>query len=80
MKCGDMMKIPNCPNCRQKMLEIVYGRPSIETMEKAERGEVYLGGCMISYRNPKYHCNNCRRSYFKKLKSYIEEPNNWEDE
>ncbi len=71
---------PNCPNCGNKMVEIIYGMPDYETGEKAMRGEIYLGGCVISDHDPKYHCNNCRRSYFEDLKEYIEEPNNFEDD
>ena len=71
---------PKCPNCGNKMVEIVYGMPAPETFEKAEKGEVFLGGCMIEDDRPEYHCNNCRRNYSKDLKTYIDEPNNWEDE
>ena len=69
---------PKCPNCNSKMIEIIYGMPDSTTMEKAKKGELFLGGCMIEDENPKYHCNKCRRSYFDDLKKYINEPNNWE--
>ena len=69
-----------CPNCGKKMLDIVYGMPAPETIEKAKRGELFLGGCMIKDNQPEYHCNICRRSYSKDLKTYIEEANNWENE
>ena len=71
---------PNCPNCGNKMLEIVYGMPGSDIIEKVENGEIFLGGCMISECNPVYHCNNCRRSYFDNLKDYIDEENNFEFE
>ena len=67
---------PKCPNCGGKLLEIVYGMPDSETGEKAMKEELFLGGCMIDDDNPKYHCNVCRRSYFKNLKDYIDEENN----
>ncbi len=67
-----------CPNCGSKMVDIVYGMPPADIGEKAKKGELFLGGCMISDNDPSYHCNNCKRSYFKNLKDYIEEPNNFE--
>ncbi len=71
---------PRCPNCTNKMIKIVYGMPDTDTMEKAQRGELFLGGCVIEEFQPEYHCNKCRRSYNKNLDEYIEESNNWEDE
>ena len=73
-----MNDIPNCPNCGEKMLEIVYGMPGPEIIDDVEKGLVFLGGCMISDCDPVYHCNTCRRSYFENLKDYIEEENNFE--
>lgn len=67
-----------CPTCGKKLLNIVYGMPDTETIERAKREELFLGGCMVEDNQPKYHCNNCRRSYSRDLKSYIEEANNWE--
>ena len=52
--------------------------PSYEVGQKAMKGEVFLGGCIIEDDQPEYHCNNCRRSYSKDLKKFIEEPNNFE--
>ena len=66
-----------CPNCGGILLDIIYGMPDYTIGEKAMKGEVYLGGCMISGNDPIFHCNNCRRSYFKNLKDYIEEENNF---
>ncbi len=71
---------PRCPNCTNKMIKIVYGMPDTDTMKKAQRGEIFLGGCVIEEFQPEYHCNKCRRSYNKNLDEYIEESNNWEDE
>ena len=54
--------------------------PGSEIMEQVEKGEVFIGGCCIyDDEMPEYHCNNCRRSYTKDLKKYVEEPNNFED-
>jgi len=71
---------PKCPNCNNKMIKIVYGMPDTDTMEKAQKGELFLGGCVIEEFQPEYHCNKCRRSYSKNLDEYIEESNNWEDD
>lgn len=70
--------IKRCPNCNNKLLDIVYGMPDYTIGEKAMKGEIFLGGCMISDNDPIYHCNHCRRSYFKNLIDYIEEENNFE--
>ena len=67
-----------CPNCNGNLLDIIYGLPDYKMGEKAMKGEIFLGGCMISDNDPIYHCNTCRRSYFKNLKDYIEEENNFE--
>ena len=67
-----------CPNCNGNLLDIIYGLPDYKMGEKAMKGEFFLGGCMISDNDPIYHCNTCRRSYFKNLKDYIEEENNFE--
>lgn len=69
---------PKCPNCGSQMVEIIYGMPNSKTKEKAQKKELFLGGCIIGDKNPKYHCNKCRRSYFDDLKNYIKEENNWE--
>ena len=68
-----------CPNCNNKLIPIIYGMPDSDIGQKAMNGEVFLGGCMISDKDPIYHCNNCRRSYYDNLSDYIEEGNNFED-
>jgi hypothetical protein len=39
---------------------IVYGYPTSELFEVAERGEVRLGGCVIGNESPDYECRDCR--------------------
>ena len=69
-----------CPHCGNKLAKIEYGMVGHEIMEEVEKGEVYIGGCCIyDEEMPEYHCNNCRRSYTKDLKRYIEEENNFEE-
>lgn len=36
-----------CPKCGGKVVKIVYGEPSPELFEMADRKEVVLGGCCI---------------------------------
>lgn len=54
-----------CPICGGKVVPIVYGMPTGELEEKADRGEVVLGGCCIALDengrsiDPKWACINC---------------------
>lgn len=68
-----------CPECKGKLLDIVYGMPGPELFEKAEKQEVYLGGCCIDENNPKYFCPKCHREYFENLKDYIDEKLNFKN-
>jgi hypothetical protein len=50
-----------CPSCgsAEDTVPIVYGFPTEETMERAKRGRVVLGGCMVSSESPQWHCRRC---------------------
>lgn len=49
-----------CPSCRDRTLvPIVFGMPSYELFEAAERGEVVLGGCVLEEVNPTRRCTRC---------------------
>ncbi len=49
-----------CPKCdSEKVVPIVYGFPTDETMEAARRGEVSLGGCIIMGDDPNRECQDC---------------------
>ena len=41
------------------MLPIIFGYPMAELFEAAERGEVALGGCVVSGEDPTHHCAAC---------------------
>ena len=56
-----------CPKCKGKLLDIVYGMPGPDLFDKAEKGEVYLGGCCILENNPKYFCPKCHIEYFEDM-------------
>lgn len=46
-----------CPQGNtDSIIPIIYGLPTKETMERAERGEVALGGCIQDSAAPLYHC------------------------
>lgn len=62
----------NCPKCNGNIVEIIYGMPTSGTFEKVKNKELYLGGCEVSYNQPKYHCYNCDIDIYKDLKNYIE--------
>jgi hypothetical protein len=53
-----------CPECGSgNVLGIIYGKPSQELSEKAERGEVKLGGCVISRESPYNYCKDCKAEW-----------------
>lgn len=49
-----------CPACKQKTgVDILYGMPSHEAFEMAERKEIALGGCCIDVEGPERACTSC---------------------
>jgi hypothetical protein len=49
-----------CPSCRQKTgVDILYGMPSFEGFQMAERGEVVLGGCCVDLDGAERECIAC---------------------
>ena len=49
--------MPICPSCgSSNFIPIVYGRPSQEAIEKEKRGEIVLGGCIVSPDDNKFRC------------------------
>ena len=52
--------LPPCPRCgASAALRILYGYPTPEAFEAAERGELAIGGCMIGEESPDYECGAC---------------------
>lgn len=41
------------------MLPMVFGYPMPETFEAAERGEIALGGCVVTGEDPTHQCSAC---------------------
>ena len=54
-----------CPHCGGKVLRIAYGDPGPEMLEAANRGEIILGGCLISDESPDYACPDCGQTFRK---------------
>lgn len=53
-----------CPECGSvDVIPIVYGKPGTELMEQAERGEVALGGCILTGNDPAWHCPACEHRW-----------------
>ena len=51
-----------CPYCGGELIPIIWGYPSEDLLEKANRGEVHLGGCVIED-NTNFHCNGCEEDF-----------------
>lgn len=50
----------NCEICgSSSAVPVVYGMPSRPLVEKAIRGELVLGGCVIEERQPRWLCIRC---------------------
>ena len=53
-------RVVRCPKCKSKdIVPISYGYPTDETMDKADRGEVVIGGCCIGPSSPRQSCRQC---------------------
>lgn len=67
-----------CKTCGQRtVVEILYGFPTHEAGEAAERGELVLGGCCINVdgSDPEWQCTHCGQRY-----SRLEDPTGIESE
>lgn len=59
-----MVATPHCPECgSHDTREIVYGIPTPQLYEGAERGEVALGGCSMWTGDPRWRCVSCRHGW-----------------
>lgn len=54
-----------CPVCHKndQVVRIIYGYPSEKTMEDAEKGLIYIGGCIISNNSPKWYCKRDEKEF-----------------
>ena len=56
-----------CPSCKAKEgVNIIYGMPSPELFEMAERNEVVLGGCVMTEDQPERRCLLCSHEWLIK--------------
>jgi len=53
----------SCPTCGTRMIPILYGLPSPEMRESVERGEIKLGGCVVSGGDPEWWCPQCEEPW-----------------
>lgn len=51
-----------CPHCGAplKLVPLVFGYPTDETFERARRGQVALGGCLVGDDEPAWACSICQ--------------------
>ena len=54
---------PSRCRCGATPIPIAYGFPGGELVEAVERGEVHLGGCVVSWKNPAWYCPSCHRTF-----------------
>ena len=45
-----------CPFCGGKAVPILYGMPTFDAFQRAERGELAIGGCILSDDAPAWQC------------------------
>ena len=52
---------PRCPACgAADVVPMVYGFPSPDMLDAAERREIVLGGCIVDSDSPGWCCVACR--------------------
>ena len=55
----------NCPACDKTWVaEILWGYPNMNLIqEELDKGEITLGGCLITDNDPKWECNECHHRW-----------------
>ena len=57
-------KTIECPVCgSSETVEIVYGMPGLDLQDAYHRGEVALGGCVVSVGQPSHKCTQCEETF-----------------
>jgi hypothetical protein len=75
-KARVLRKGSRCPDCKgARLIPIVYGMPGSELVEQSERGEVELGGCVVTEvfdpvsgfisGDPELYCLKCEGQFFR---------------
>jgi hypothetical protein len=58
------MKKKTCPRRRSKnVIPIMYGYPTSEAGDEAEKGLIKLGGCCVSDDDPQWYCKDCKKEF-----------------
>lgn len=52
-----------CPDCGGELIPIVWGLPNDRLLKRAERDEIFLGGCCLPPNPPNYHCKKCDKEF-----------------
>lgn len=52
-----------CTICSHKMVDIVYGYPTPDLIEKAQKDKIALGGLRKSLEDPTHYCYSCHETY-----------------
>ena len=52
------IKCPSC-NISGHVVPIIYGMPNEKAIQKQDKGNAILGGCLMEEGAPKYHCKDC---------------------
>ena len=54
-----------CPVCKsdKNSIPVVYGKPSAAGIERAEKGRIKLGGCVVGQDSPKHYCKKDKQFY-----------------
>ncbi len=62
-----------CPVCGDTGIPIVFGLPDAELRHAEERGEVALGGCVVSEGDPDHQCGSCGHEWRAKVAKQLGE-------
>ena len=56
---------PKCPVCKRSggVVPILFGRPTPQAIEQAERGELVIGGCAIDADSMQWRCKKCDHEF-----------------
>jgi len=53
------------------MVPIVFGFPSPQTFEAADRGEVAIGGCLVTGEDPTHRCSACAQDVIVEARALL---------
>ncbi len=69
-----------CPRCGQQGLPIVYGNPTLDAVEQAQRGELILAGCLVQAGAPTHACQRCQHEWGRlQLSTWDQVDAPWDD-